>query len=235
MLDGPPIRAEAGAPRWDRLRGEVPPIWAMARYVGPVRELVVAWKDHGRVDLTAPLEMSMRRGTLAIATELAALGPLVVVSVPSSAAARRRRGADLVGGLARCVAHAARAAGADVATSRALRQRRGVTDQVGLGSRARGRNLVGGVIVRRSPRGRARVPAGARVLLVDDVVTTGSTLAACVRAVEGVGASVVGAVVLAATPPPGEARRGTQGAADVAAGGDESPWGTVRDDPRMNS
>jgi predicted amidophosphoribosyltransferase len=39
-----------------------------------------------------------------------------------------------------------------------------------------------------------------RVLLVDDVVTTGSTLAASAAALAGAGASEVGAVVYARTP-----------------------------------
>ncbi|WP_255500275.1 ComF family protein, partial [Actinotalea sp. JY-7885] len=40
------------------------------------------------------------------------------------------------------------------------------------------------------------------VLLVDDVVTTGATLRACADALTTAGALVVGALVLAATPPP---------------------------------
>ncbi|WP_194216608.1 ComF family protein [Cellulosimicrobium cellulans] len=44
-------------------------------------------------------------------------------------------------------------------------------------------------------------------LLVDDVVTTGATLAACERALTSAGALVLGAVALAATPSPGERRR----------------------------
>ncbi|WP_043659312.1 hypothetical protein, partial [Cellulosimicrobium cellulans] len=107
-------------------------------------------------------------------------------------------------------------------------------DQVGLGSRARGARLgtvavapgklpgagAGGLVrplvgpsagARRGRPGR-RPSTGAPApvvacLLVDDVVTTGATLAACERALTSAGALVLGAVALAATPSPGERRR----------------------------
>lgn len=41
---------------------------------------------------------------------------------------------------------------------------------------------------------------GVSVVVVDDVLTTGSTLAACVDAVRSAGGSVLGAVVLSAAP-----------------------------------
>ena len=52
-LLGRPARCEQGAGRRDRRDGRGPlPVWATTPYTGPVRELVVAWKDRGRADLT---------------------------------------------------------------------------------------------------------------------------------------------------------------------------------------
>ena len=81
----------------------------------------------------------------------------------------------------------------------------GTRDQVGLSARARG---TASIAVRRRFRG-GGLPSGTRVLLLDDVVTTGATLAAAREALIAQGCEVVGALVLAATPPrPGQFRKG---------------------------
>ncbi|MFE7406886.1 ComF family protein [Isoptericola sp. NPDC057559] len=210
LLDGPASRVEGAAPRLDRLDGVPPlPVWALAAYTGPVRELVVAWKDRGRVDLdrlVAPRVRAAARDA-APAVRAACRGRrLLVVGAPSTGASRRSRGRDHVRALTRAVAAGLRDAGVPADVVPALVRRGRGRDQVGLGARARARNLTGSVAVR---RGVVESPDGgpAAVLLVDDVLTTGSTLAAAERALEGVGADVVGALVVAATPPPGTVTR----------------------------
>ena len=74
----------------------------------------------------------------------------------------------------------------------ALRFVRQVEDQSALTSDQRQSNLVDSMVA--APRLSAK-----RVLLVDDIVTTGSTLAEASRAVTAAGAEVVGFVVLAET------------------------------------
>ncbi|MFC7024846.1 ComF family protein [Promicromonospora thailandica] len=206
LLAGPPVRVEHGAPRLDRLDGVAPvPVWALTAYTGPVRDVVVHWKDRGRADLDRLLAPALRRAARRLAPVLAPAGPLAVVPVPSTAAALRIRGRDPVGVLARAVAGGLRDGGAPARVVPALARRGRARDQVGLGARARGRNLAGSV--RMTRRGTRALERTSVCILVDDVLTTGATLAAAERTLEAHGHDVLGATVLAATPAPDDRRR----------------------------
>ncbi|WP_462418049.1 ComF family protein [Kytococcus sp. Marseille-QA3725] len=178
------------------------PLWAAGDYTGSLRALVRAYKDGERRDVRAVLA-AVTAPVLQVARAAAAadLGlavdriELLVVPAPSRGAARRARGDDPVADLAR--AAAARAGTPTVRVLPALRMAGAVRDQSRLGRGQRRENLAGRVHV----RGRVpppRLPEA--VVVLDDVVTTGSTLRACRDALAPLHPRWVGAVCCARVP-----------------------------------
>jgi predicted amidophosphoribosyltransferase len=165
------------------------PVFALGRYAGARRRAILAMKDRGRTDLLAPLALSLGLG----AHRLLAWGlldvPVTVVPAPTRGWAARRRGGDPVTRMATL----ATADNPDVTVISALRMRVLARDSAGLNSAARERNIAGRVL-----RTRRRLPAGAEVLLVDDVVTTGATARESVRILHCAGARVSAVLALAA-------------------------------------
>lgn len=172
----------------------MPATWVVAGYRGVTRELLLDFKERGVVALGRPLGEGLARAAAAAAVEHP--GPLVVVPVPSAASSVRRRGDDVVWLLARRVAGRLRSQGRNVTGVRALRQLHPVADSAGLSAVARAQNLRGALGIRAAA---VRVVAGAAVILVDDLVTTGATLAEAAAVLDAAGARVLGAAAVAAT------------------------------------
>lgn len=190
--------AAFGAPRAVRLGGAVAGVGvhALASYRGPARRLVLACKERGRRDLAAPLGAALARGCLGLpeGAALPARG-CALVPVPSRRAASRARGGPHLLAIARACAAALGERGVAAHVTPALALARGAKDAVGLAAAQRAANLAGRVLVVEQALPAARTP----VVLLDDVVTTGATAAACTAALAGAGVSV--AAVLALTSP----------------------------------
>lgn len=115
----------------------------------------------------------------------------VLVPVPLAPDRLRRRGFNQAELLARALTERTGWGWADL-----LEKSRRVRRQAELGRKARMANVAGSIAWRAG----ARVPS-APVLLVDDVLTTGATAAACAEAVASAGGRCLGVVTFARTPP----------------------------------
>ncbi|MDT0267827.1 phosphoribosyltransferase family protein [Streptomyces sp. DSM 44915] len=172
----------------------LPPVWAATAYADAGRGLLLAHKERGVLSLAGPLGTALAgaaRAALA-AVPGPAVGPWALVPVPSARAAVARRGHDPTRRIAVRAAALLRRDGTAARVLPVLRQIRAVADQAGLPGRARAENVAGALAARPGA-----LPAGTRVLLVDDVVTSGASLAEAARAVRLAGAEPMAAAVVA--------------------------------------
>lgn len=159
------------------------PVWALGKYAGVHRELVLGMKERGRRDVPQYLGAVLASSIsfLAARGELPEPEVLTLVPAPTRAASARGRGGDPVTAVCR-------SAGLRVAPC--VRHSKRVRDSVGLSAQERMRNLSGGIEI-------TSVPASPTIL-VDDVVTTGATLAATSATLFAANVQVVGALVICA-------------------------------------
>jgi len=172
-------RVELDAAVTPRTLADGSTVFTALRYEGVVRRTVLALKESGRTDVVGPLSVP-----LAAALSRVAQPGVEFLAVPTTSAAWRRRGYDPVRLLARR---------AGVRHTRVLRRARQTASQKTLGAADRAINIQGSMVSRTSLNGR-------RFVLIDDVVTTGATLAEASRAITSAGGEVVGQAALAFTP-----------------------------------
>jgi predicted amidophosphoribosyltransferase len=184
---------------------------------GPYDELLAtlisAHKERQAWLLTGVLADRLARSVESLLRSAPSAGrPVVLVPVPSSPSAVRSRGRDATAAIAAGTARRLRRASArPVTVIKLLRPVRRLADQSGLSEDERRRNLAGAFVVanlRTKP-----VPAAGLVVLVDDLVTTGSSLTEARRALTAAGYRVLGAAAIAATVrrgPPGRHRPPTR-------------------------
>ncbi|MGW6771749.1 ComF family protein [Streptomyces sp. NPDC055037] len=181
----------------------LPAVHAAAPYEDAVRAVLLAHKERGALGMAAPLGRALAGAVQAAAPSGTGVGPLLLVPVPSTRRAVGARGHDAARRIALAAAGELRRGDRPCRVLPVLRQRRAVADQTGLGARQRLANLSGALEV---AVGGARLLEGGRVVLVDDLMTTGASLveaARALRAATGPGilrCGRVSAAVVAAPP-----------------------------------
>lgn len=174
----------------------LPTVWAITRYTDPVRSAILAGKERGRRDIPALLGLSIGRAVVRLHRLSLLPATVWLVPAPSRRSAARQRGGDPVTAMARSAAGLAASRGHPTGVAPCLVTAGSARDSVGLDGAARAANLANRVRV--LPRGAP--PAGAKVLVIDDVFTTGATTAAACGVLRAAGVDVAGVLVLAAVP-----------------------------------
>ena len=154
------------------------------------RRLILPFKHGDRTDLARPLARFMARAGAALLEEADLLVP-VPLHRTRLLARRYNQAALLAGALARL-------SGRKMLPD-ALRRVRATPMLGDLSARARAETMAGAIAVR---PGRAAAIAGRRILLIDDVLTTGATSNACARALLAAGARAVDVLALARVADP---------------------------------
>lgn len=233
-----PFRAESQAPALLSVEGEVlVPVVAVGPYREELAQTLLSFKKFGQRGIALLLGRMLERGLSAAAGDSSRVCLIPVPS--SAAAFRRRgfspihlllrrtRGRDRREWVL-CDVLRKRSSLPSLAVSRHGEQnglalpdllatgaalvrggragRPGSTGQKGLDRGGRARRVRGSMAVRGTMKNALH---GRTCIIVDDVLTTGATIAEAVRAIEAAGGLVRGAVVLAATRAPG--RQGSTG------------------------
>ncbi len=186
-----------------RVPGPVP-IRAACEHAGPAGRAVVAFKDDQVRRLGGPLALLLAGAVDdALADARAPHGvPVWVVPVPSRRSAVRSRGADHMAVLAGRAARVLRRWGIPAHRCPALEHVRASRDQVGLTREQRALNVSGSLRALELPPG--------VIVIVDDVTTTGATIAEAARALAEAGRDVACAAAVTWSPGPRHRASGTR-------------------------
>jgi len=162
-------------------------VLSVAQYRNEVRSVLLAYKEEGEGEAGKVLTDALIKARLAIGSNLTC----TLVPIPSNPKSIRRRGRDFMMDLCTVVAIQS---GDKVLPM--LRVNRDVKDQSKLDEKQRSQNLIGAFdCYSKNPHLNLISP----VILVDDLLTTGSTLREAVRALGQRGLVPIGAITAAHT------------------------------------
>ena len=157
-----------------------------APFAGPIRAALHDLKYASERRLAEPLGAAVARRW-----EKVGVGASLIVPVPVHAERERQRGYDQAALIA-----AVAGRHLDLPVVRAIERARATTAQFELGRDQRAANVHGAFRLRPGAR-HARAIRDQWILLIDDVVTTGSTMAACANVLVASGALAVSAITVA--------------------------------------
>lgn len=188
-----------------RLIGKVPIISTVA-YDDRAMSVVLAAKERGERRAREFLRVAIANGIAQVETSKVSKSVRIVIPIPSSESAIRRRGEDFIHTLAKEIVKSMDATNHQVALLPILRWKRVTKDQSKLTMRERIANLADSMEVDEGRLERrlhsldiaTSVASGreVEVLLIDDVITSGSTMAAAISAIShsslGVRSTIMG-------------------------------------------
>jgi predicted amidophosphoribosyltransferase len=180
----------------------MPPCHAVGPYAGPLRGVLLAYKEKGRHRLARPLG-ALLAGAVADAAIRAGGGPrtpVVIVPVPSTARAVRERHGDHMARLATQTVRRLRSAGWQARLAQPLRALPR-PDSASLDAPGRAAAAENSLRIRESRIRvlRRTVTMKSTLIVVDDIVTTGATMAAMAARLGEANMLVAGAAAVAAT------------------------------------
>lgn len=170
---------------------QCPPAYALGYYRSAARKAVLAFKEQGRRDLVDPFGAALGQALQQLGD-----GPWCLIPAPSRRIASSRRGGAHMLRVAQRASAVSGRTGTSVSVVSGLAMSSGTRDSVGLTTEQRVRNLAGRLSVTCGAGLLSRRP----VVLIDDVITTGATAAACVDALASAGITVRAIVAVTATP-----------------------------------
>lgn len=176
----------------------LPPITVGTRYDGLARDAVHALKERGVLAMADPIGAWL---AIAIAQSAVGRAPLVLVPIPAHRRSVVARGVDTLDRIARRASRLLHVAGRDVRVVQALQRTLDRGRQVGMGAHERRIAVAGAMSVRASALAGT---SGASLIVIDDVVTTGATVAEAVRALREAGCGVSAIAAACGTPRSGQ-------------------------------